>query len=136
MCKKRLSNDFTLPLELVPEYDPNRTCSAHGNKFKAESCFLRVCSDQVTLYEDTKETIFNSKVYYRETEGPCKCRDNYNGHEYLMFHMGFGKMFCYFTLQNYLYGWATSGLSAYAAFRTIQNNVNSTGQNSTLYNQL
>ena len=78
--------------------------------------------------EDTRETIFDTKVYYRETFGSCKCRQNYDGHEYLVYHMGSGQMLCYFTLQNYLHSWVLSGNSAYAAFKTIQSNITSTGQ--------
>ena len=89
MCSIRLKSDFQFPSILYPKYDPDYLCE-HNYSFKEDDRLMRVCAPQIVLYEDTKETIYNTEVMYRDSNGPCKCRHHYDGHEYLVFHMGSG----------------------------------------------
>ena len=136
MCKQRQEPDFDFPAVLYPEYNPETVCNLHNNRFKEDDSLMRSCAEEIVLYEDTKETIFKTRVLYRESIGPCKCRQQYDGHEYLVLHMGNGRMVCYFTLLNHVHSWVNSGISAYATFRAIKNNISSRGQESSLSQQL
>ena len=126
------SPDYKYPAHLIPQFSPANECR-HGELFIENDEYLKICAEQIVLYEESKETIYDCKVYYRETVGQCKCRQHYDGHELLMYHMGQGRMICYFTLQNYLHNWVNSGLTKYAAFKSIQNNRKSTGSVTSLY---
>ena len=63
----------------------------------------------------------------RETDGACKCRDNYDGHEYLLYHTGGGKMVDYVTLQSCVLSMVNGGTTQYAFHKTIKDNCESLG---------
>ena len=126
MVDIRRNKDFVLPEELIPEFDEHKRCK-HGLQFNESDLSLRLCAPQVTLYSSTKETDFNTKVYYRPTVGPCKCRQYYDGHKYLMYHVAEGKMVCYFALQNYIHSWVNSGQSCYSYYKNMKLDGGSNG---------
>ena len=131
MVTTRKNKDFTLPSELIPTYNEKLRCK-HGLTFNEDDSSLRLCAPQVTLYESNGEKTFNSNVYYRPTSGPCKCRQYYDGHEYLMYHVAEGKMVSYFALEFYLHAWVTSGQSCYSFYKTLKMNGGSDGYPSSL----
>ena len=83
---------------MIPRFEAENKCVRHGNLFKENDELLRLSATHVVLYEENKETVYPCKVYYRETEGHCKCQQQYDGHDLLLFHMGLGRMVCYFTI--------------------------------------
>ena len=84
------NKDFTLPLVLIPAYNDHLRCK-HGLTFNEDDLSLRLCAPQVTLYESNGEKTFNCQVSYRPTSGPCKCRQHYDGHEFLMYPWSYVK---------------------------------------------
>ena len=60
-------------------------------------------------------------------DGACKCRDNYDGHEYLLYHTGGGKMVDYVTLQSCVLSMVNGGTTQYAFHKTIKDNCESLG---------
>ena len=128
----RRSPDFSFPSELVPKFDEEKKCKKHDNIFNENDGYLKLCATHIIVHKENKETIYPRNVYYRETVGSCKCQQHYDGHELLLFHVGLGKMVCYFTLQNYLHSWVNSCITKYAFFKSIQNNLKSIGQTSYL----
>ena len=112
----RRSPDFSFPSELVPKFDQQKKCKKHDNIFNENDGYLKLCATHIIVHKENKETIYPRNVYYRETVGSCKCQQHYDGHELLLFHVGLGKMVCYFTLQNYLHSWVNSGITKYAFF--------------------
>ena len=123
----RERDDFSLPAELIPAFNDQLRCK-HGLTYNEDDRSLRLCAPQVTLYETSGEKTFNCRVYFRPTSGPCKCRQYYDGHEYLMYHVAEGKMICYFALQFYLHSWVNSGTSCYSAYKTMKMNAVSNGK--------
>ena len=83
---------------------------------------VKLCASGVIVYHERGETYYETKVYYRDSNGPCKCRQMYDGHEYLLFHMGAGKMVDYITLQSFLISMVNSGTTAFAFHKTIKDN--------------
>ena len=128
----RRSPEFSFPSKLIPKFDQEYKCKKHGNTFNENDACLKLCATHIIVHEENKETIYPCNVYYRETVGSCKCQQHYDGHELLLFHVGLGKMVCYFTLQNYLHNWVNSGITKYAFFKSIKNNLKSIGQISCL----
>ena len=123
----RNSGSFKLPEVLIPDYDPDKVCDNHGYRYKKEEMTAKCCAEQVIIYHERGETVHNTRVYYRVTDGGCKCRDEYDGHEYLLFHMGGGKMVDYISLQSYLLSMVNGGTTAYAYHKTISDNCKAMG---------
>ena len=120
---------FGLPSSLIPIFDPLKVCRLHGNAFKENDDHMKVCAKEVIVYHERGETVYDCTVYYRDTDARCKCRQNYDGHEYLIFHMGGGKMVDYITLQSYLISMVNSGSTAYSYHKTIKDLCQSLGNN-------
>ena len=71
----RSSPDFTFPSHLIPPFSPDNLCP-HSYIYKENDECLKLCLDHVILYEESKETLYDTKVYYRESTGHCKCRQH------------------------------------------------------------
>ena len=123
----KINGDFKLPDELIPEYDPEKVCDKHGFKFVEDDMAAKCATQQVIVYHERGETIYNCRVFYRVTVGGCKCKHEYDGHAYLLYHMGGGKMWDYLTLQNYLLSMVNGGTTAYAYHKTISDNCKAMG---------
>ena len=41
-----------------------------------------VCAKEVIVYHECVETVYDTTVYYRDTNASCKCRQSFDGHEY------------------------------------------------------
>ena len=128
---QKQAGTFSLPPVLIPKYDPLKVCKLHKNKFKEDDDFLKLSAEYTIVYHERGETVYDTKVYYRETEGTCNCRDNYDGHEFLLFHMGSGKMVDYIALTSYVILMCNGGVTAYAYHKTILDNCKAMGSNFT-----
>ena len=123
---EKQSGTFSLPQALIPKYDPHRVCK-HDNKFMEDDNLLKLCARYTVVHHERGETVYNSQVYYRDTDGSCNCRHNYDGHEFLLFHMGNGQMVDYITLSSYVISMCNGGITAYAYHKSIMDNCKSMG---------
>ena len=72
MIDLRKSPSFSFPSELYPPFDPSIKCK-HGHQFIEDNAYLQLSSENVILYEESKQTVLSTKIYDRVT-GNCRCR--------------------------------------------------------------
>ena len=117
---------MNIPDKIVPLYDPNLKCK-HNNGFKqAEECLVRISKD-VCLINDVGERILPTEVFARPSDGPCQCLQRFDGHRYLLWNLGGGRVVDYSVLLGYLHKWRGSGISMYALFKSILDCAQSCG---------
>jgi len=93
------------PLCLIPPVEESLTC-VHGYAYKANDPVSSnwISRNNVTIYKEavTIEDAHRT-VYYRPTSGKCKCRQEYDGQEDLLFNLDGKHMFYYGFLLQYLH---------------------------------
>ena len=99
----------------------------HGNAFDDNDDHLIQESENSVVYNESGYQIFDIKVIYRKTVGMCDCRQRYDGHSQLIWHLGKGRFIDYSVLVNYLHNFVNDGLSIHAQYETIQANKKSFG---------
>jgi len=96
---------YEFPLHLIPSVDESLTC-VHGNTYKVNDPVSSnwISRKNVTIYKEavTIEDVHRT-VYYRPTSGKCKCRQEYDGQEDLLFNLDGKHMFYYGFLLQYLH---------------------------------
>ena len=112
---------YTLPEALIPM--SSGTCP-HGNEW---SDSLKLAAPSTVVYHEGGERKYNTKVYYRETSGTCKCQDHVDGHPYLLYNMGRGQFVDYVTLQSFVIKVATNGECAYGFHKSIKTSCQANG---------
>ena len=126
---KKKSGAFAFPPVILPKYDENRTCKKHQNKYRKDDHLAKIWSRYIVVYHERGETMYEVDVFCRETEGNCNCKQQFDGHEFLVLHVGGGKCVDYVTLQSYLLSMVNGGTTAYAFHKTIADNCKSLGNN-------
>ena len=111
---------FNLPSELYPQFDESFKCK-HGNYF-IEDLYKCVSTTSI-VYHERGETVTNTRVYAR-TNRQCKCEYQFDSSSYLLFHVGKGRFWDYYTLQKFLFCYCRDGLSADAFYESIAKNFN------------
>ena len=48
-------------------------------------------SQNIVVYTNIGERVFDVEIMYRKTLGNCKCPQQFYGHPNLLWHLGFGK---------------------------------------------
>ena len=99
---------FTLPLDLIPVYDDQKVCQIHGHRFISDESGLVLVSKTVKIFTETGVIEKDSNVYVRKSYS-CKCLQQVDGHPWLLFHVGWGRMVCYLTLDAYVIDMVRSG---------------------------
>ena len=125
--EKKQNGTFTFPQFIIPTYDENRTCEKHNNKFREDDNIAKLGSRHIILYHERGETIYEVDVYYRDSAGSCNCKQQFDGHEFMVLHIGGGKCVDYITLQSQLLSMVNSGTTTYGFHKTIVDNCKSLG---------
>ena len=108
IIKSKESGTFSLPSELIPTYDDQKRCRNHGHPFISDDSGLALVSKSVKIYSETGATEHECNLYVRKSQS-CKCIQQVDGHPWLLFHIGWGKMVCYLTLDAYVIDMVRSG---------------------------
>ena len=129
---KRQMHIYDFPATFIPEYDDNNECEPHGNKYDDNDDNLQIENENIIVHNEIGEQTFDVKVMCRKTLGNCNCKQRYDGHPQLLWHLGKGKFVNYCMLVNYLHNFVNDGLSIHAQFKSIQDNNESNGISSLL----
>ena len=124
---KRQKHIYDFPDVFVPEFEPDKKCEVHGNTFDENDDNLIQKSKNSVVYNEIGDQIFSIKVMSRRTIGNCNCRQRYDGHSELIWHLGKGRFVNYSVLVNYLHNFVNDGLSINAQYESIQANNKSFG---------
>ena len=124
-----------LPAEFKPSFDPSLTCK-HGIGFDPNDQNLIKKYDQVTIYNESSESLHNIPMYARRTIGDdCRCVVLPDCHEFLLQNVGGGKLVCYLFILSCANSWGNS--TPYnAKIMTRADNFSSIGLKTTLTMQL
>ena len=114
---KRLNGDYNFPDKIFPVYNPSATCTAHGSGYDPDDSNLIEQSENMVVYMENSDVIYNTKTMARATVGDCRCRQQPSGHSYLLWHVGNGKMIDYMLPYKYMHEWRSSGISMHALFQ-------------------
>ena len=110
---ERISGIVNIPDCLVPRFDPDLKCK-HNLPFKSCDKELIRQSKNLCLFNEIGQRIFKTEVFARPSDGPCKCLQRMDGHEFMIWNLGGGSFVDYTWLLSYLQKWRVSGLSMHA----------------------
>ena len=79
---------YDFPESFIPEYSENNTCELHGNRYDENDDNLIVDNENSIIFSEIGEQVFDTKVMCRRTMGNCNCRQRYDGHPQLLWHLG------------------------------------------------
>ena len=116
---------------LVPEVEEVLVC-VHGYSFSASNKNLVRESQNMILYTEQNEKVFDIPVFSRRSSGPCKCLQRLDGTKYLIWNLGQGRFIDFPVLYSYLQKWVNSGIKIYAMWKSIYNSAMSSGISCTL----
>ena len=116
----RSNGIYDLPVSFVPEYSRELRCT-HGNVYDGSENNLLLVSESVIVYSENHDKVYPIETYGRGTTNengnlrPCKCIQQTDCDEYLLWHLGNGKMICYQTISNFM-GHFWKGLSMLGSY--------------------
>ena len=129
---ERLSGKYEFPDKIIPEYKEHFSCTSHGNNYDPDDNNLVEKSQNIIVYTENGDFVFNTKVMARPSIGSCKCVQQPSGHPYLLWHLGHGKMVDYLLPYKYMHKWRSSGISMHALFQSRRQSLCSLGINSSM----
>lgn len=99
---------YNLPKQLMPDICENMKCSKHNNEFSTEATDLVLVSKNTVIYRVLSDKILDVQVFARKTkqipgEKRCQCLLQVDGHRWLLWHVGKGRMVDYAYLNFYLH---------------------------------
>ena len=121
-----------LPDVLIPEYNEEMKCSVHDRAFLASTDKLHKESQNIIVYTEMCEKMYDIPVYARQSVGPCKCLQRFDGTKLLLWYLGKGRFIEFTLLYAYMHKWIHSGITIYALWKSIVNTALSCGISSTL----
>ena len=127
ILEKKQNGTFSFPKFIIPTYDENRACEKHNNKFREDDNLAKLGSRYLVLYHERGETVYEVDIYYRDSAGGCNCKQQFDGHDFMVLHIGGGKCVDYITLQSQLLSMVNSGTTTYGFHKTIVDNCKSLG---------
>ena len=116
---------------MIAEYKEWLVCK-HGVGFSMSDDNLYRESQNIVLYSELQETVFNIPVYARRSVGACRCLLRVDGTKYLIWNLGQGRFIDFTLLFSHLQKWVNSGLKIYALWKSILNTALSCGISCTL----
>ena len=84
------------------------------------------------IYKENSEIIHPPILKFRRSLGPCSCQQHYDAYEYMMWHLGNGRMVDYSLLHSFLNDWIRTGMPVKAKYSSIISTATSLGRTSTL----
>ena len=97
------------PQSFTPAFKIDKICE-HNNTFDPSDDHLVRLGSEVKIYSENSERILGIPYYGRKSTGNCRCVQQADTHEYLLWNVGAGKFIEYSYLLNILHRWHT-GLS-------------------------
>ena len=128
---RRLDGFFDLPDSIVPDADDKSTC-CHTNLYVKDNEKLKMMSPNITIYTETSDRILSIPTYGRPTEGDCKCFDQADAHDLLLWNLGSGKFVDYLFIHNHLHKMISSGIAMNASFNARKTSLSDIGVKSSL----
>ena len=128
---ERINGNYNFPPVFVPEVGEVLVC-IHGYAFSESDGNLVRESENIILYTEQNEKVFNIPVFSRRSLGPCKCLQRLDGTKYLIWNLGQGRFIDFPVLYSYLQKWVNSGIKIYAMWKSIYNSAMSSGISCTL----
>ena len=128
---ERMSGQVNIPDRLVPVFDINSKCKHEAGYMSGEDGLVRE-SENLVLYNELGERIFETEIFSRPTEGSCKCLQRFDGSDLLIWHLGRGRCVDFTLLVSYLHKWRGTGMSIYGLYRSLIDAAESCGITSSL----
>ena len=100
---ERLSGVVRLPEHLIPIYKPENKCKHNFPYNISEESLVRE-SKNLCLFNELGQRIFDSGVYARPSEGPCKCVQRVDGNDLMIWNLGKGRFVDYTLLHSFFTG--------------------------------
>ena len=113
---QRANGKYEFPAIITSVFDRNILCG-HGNGFDPDDNNLVLQSSNIVVYMENIDAVHESKTYSRPTVGDCRCKQQASGHQYLLWHVGNGKMVDYLMIFKYMHNWRSSGFPMYSLFQ-------------------
>ena len=99
-----ITDNLVIPDSLIPTYSPDERCT-HGNSYIEDNQQLVLLYKNITVFYEGSETLMEKSVYGRKTNGNCKCCDQIDGHNLLLWNLGGSKFVHYSFLLNIVHNW-------------------------------
>ena len=122
---------FVYPAVMKPKHDRFLYCK-HGYGYNQDDNTLKLLTDGILVYTMIGEQKYATQLYYRPSAGPCRCQQHVDGHPWLLWNVGGGKLVCYTLLNTYLHNFVTSGQPCYLLYKSIVLSSKASGWISTL----
>ena len=107
---KRRRKEYVFPPSFIPDYSDDNECKEHGSQYDCNDDNLIKKSGNIIIFNETGDQIYDTIAFSRKTLGRCKCRQHYDGHNDLLWHLGKGRFVNYIVLVNYLHNFVNGGL--------------------------
>ena len=127
----RLEGVFDLPASIVPAADDQSEC-CHSHSYVQDDDQLKMMSPNITIYTEMSDRIFPIPTYGRPTEGGCKCFDQADTHDILLWNLGSGKFVDYVFIHNHFHTMISSGIAMNASFNARNFSLGNIGVKSSL----
>ena len=105
---KRLDGNYDLPQRIIPEFVESFLCK-HGDKYDRNDENLVEFSSNVIIYTEMSEKVYSIKTYARKSLGSCRCRQQADTHNLLLWHLRKGKMIDYLFFSCYMHTMRSNG---------------------------
>ena len=133
---ERMNGIYSFPNKFVPAWSESNLCK-HGNVYDHDDQNLGSHCEQIVVYSNIGERVFDVEVLFRKTLAGCACIQQYDSHKHLLWHLGFGRFVDYTLLHQHVHRMRTSGMGIYAEYRAISESLEALGIESSLtYNDL
>ena len=83
----------------------------HGVGYCPDDEKLIMMSPNITVYTEKSDRIYPIPTYGRPTVGECRCVDQADTHQYLLWNMGSGKLIDYLFLDSHFHKMVSSGIA-------------------------
>ena len=128
---QRMNGIYALPDKFIPVWSVSNRCK-HDSLFDIEEGNLGIHSKNIVVYTSIGERVFDVEVFYRKSSGDCQCVQQFDSHEHLLWHIGFGRFVDYTVLHQHLHRMRANGIGTYAEYRSLQDSLDSLGISSSL----
>ena len=89
-------------------------------------------SPNLVIHTETSDRIFDIPTYGRPTQGDCKCYQQADTHNLLLWNLGSGQLIDYLFLHNHFHKMVSSGTAMNATFNARKTALSSVGVQSSL----
>ena len=103
--QEKLQGNLQIPSKIIPPYNEEYKCK-HNNSFISSDDALFEIAKKSTIYSAMSETTSDSIIVFgRRSNGSCKCVQQPDTHELLLWNLGNGRLIEYEYLLSSLHQW-------------------------------